>query len=648
MSYIQFDKNQLINLKYSLSKEVIRANRAGSFGSTTIIHCNTRKYHGLLICPIDKFGGENHLLLSNVHETIIQQNKEFNIGIHKYPNVFNPMGHKYLMDYVTEPIPKLTYRVGGVVLEKEVLVSEDEDQVLIRYTLVEAHSPTKLQLKPFLAFRSIHSLSKANMFANTKVHPVNNGIKTKLYEGYPNLYMQTSKKSDYFPAPDWFYNIEYQEEQKRGYDFHEDLFVPGFFEMTIKKGESIIFAAGLNETTTQTLNKKFETQIQNRVPRNSFENCLENAAQQFFVRNEKGVYLIAGFPWFGTWGRDTFIALPGLTLTTKDVETCEAVLNTMTKESHGSLFKNNGIHKDVEENSVDAPLWYFWTIQQYIKCSGNAEKAWESYGKKMKTILEGYKNGLKYNIKMQDNCLIWQGQEGKALTWMDAVVHGVPVTPRIGYAVEINALWYNAVMFALELAKQFNDKKFVKEWEPIANQIPENFTKMFYNQEKKQLADYVDSNGQQQLAVRPNQVFATSLQYSPINDDIKNEVLEIVKSHLLTPRGLRSLSPRNKAYIGVYEGNQEQRDSAYHQGTVWPWLLGHYVEGSFNLYGKTFLSEAKRLYKGFEEEITNHGVGTISEIFDGDPPHIARGATSQAWSVAELLRIKLMIEKFEK
>lgn len=647
MSYIQFDKNQLINLKYSLSKEVIRANQAGSFGSTTIIHCNTRKYHGLLICPIDKFGGENHVLLSNVHETIIQQNKEFNIGIHKYPNVFNPMGHKYLMDYVTEPIPKLTYRVGGVVLEKEVMVAGDDNHTLIRYTLVDAHSPTKIQIKPFLAFRSVHSLSKANMYANSKATNVNNGIKVRLYDEYPYLYMQTSKKCEYYPAPDWFYNIEYQEEQKRGYDYQEDLFVPGFFEMTIKKGESIVFAAGLTEIPTQTLNKRFEQEIQTRVPRNSFENCLENAARQFFVKKEDKVYVIAGFPWFGPWGRDTFISLPGLTLACKDLETCEAVIDTMTKESDGALFKNMGINSDADDNSVDAPLWYFWTIQQYVKCSGNAEKAWKNYSKKMKTILEGYKNGLKYNIKMHDNCLIWQGEEGKALTWMDAVVNGVPVTPRIGYAVEINALWYNAIMFTLELAKQFGDKKFIKEWELIANQIPENFTKMFYNAEKKQLADYVDWEGQK-LAVRPNQVFAASLPYTPINDDIKNEVIEIVKIHLVTPRGLRSLSPRNKAYVGTYEGNQEQRDSAYHQGTVWPWLLGHYVEASFNLYGKSFLGEAKKLYKGFEEEITNHGIGTISEIYEGYPPHEARGAISQAWSVAELLRIKQMIDKFDK
>jgi len=647
MSYIEFDKNQLINLKYSLSKEVIRSSRAGTYGSTTIIHCNTRKYHGLLICPLEKLDGGNHVLLSTVHETVVQMEKEFNLGIHKYPGQFHPLGHKYIQDFTTEPIPKITYRVGGVVLEKEMMLRHDHEQVLIRYTLVDAHSPTKLQIKPYLAFRNVHNLSKANLSANTKVIKVKNGVKSKLYDGYPYLNMQISKESEFVSAPDWFYNIEYQEEQKRGYDYQEDLFMPGFFEMTISKGESIIFSASLKETDTEVLNEKFENEAVGRIPRNSFENCLENSAQQFLIKKGTKMYVVAGYPWFAPWGRDTFIALPGLTLPFKDFKTCKTVLDTMTEDAQGALFKNNGIDAGADVNSVDAPLWYFWTIQQYIKYTGLQKEAWKSYGAKMKEILEGYKNGLQYNIKMHDNCLIWAGVEGKALTWMDAIADGKPVTPRIGYNVEINALWYNAVMFTLELAKQFDDKDFINNWEYISQQIPSNFIKTFYNSDKKQLADYVDETGQK-LAVRPNQIFATSLPYSPVKDEIKNDILNIVKSHLVTSKGLRSLSPLNPNYIGIYEGNQNERDAAYHQGTVWPWLMGHYVEGSLKLYGKTFLSEARKIYKGFEEEIFNAGIGTISEIFDGDPPHEARGAISQAWSVAEVIRIKALIDEFEK
>jgi len=646
MSYIEFDKNQLINLKYSLSKEVIRSSRAGTYASTTIIHCNTRKYHGLLICPLSEFDGQNHVLLSTVHETIVQREKEFNLGIHKYPGQFHPLGHKYIQDFTTEPIPKITYRVGGVVLEKELMLLRDQEQMLIRYTLKDAHSPTKLQIKPFLAFRNVHVLGRANFEANTKVIQIENGVKAKLYEGYPYLNMQISKEMTFTSAPDWFYNIEYQEEQKRGYDYQEDLFMPGFFEMTIEKGETIIFSASLKEFPSNLLNERFENETKDRIPRNSFENCLENSAQQFFVKKDNKMYVIAGFPWFGPWSRDTFIALPGLTLPFKDFKTCKAVLDTMTEEAQGALFKNDGINSFADVNSVDAPLWYFWTIQQYIKYSGNQKEAWENYGSKMKEILEGYRNGLQYNIKMHDNGLIWAGKEGKALTWMDAFAYGRAVTPRIGYAVEVNALWYNAVMFTLELAQQFGDSNFVNEWTPIAQQIPANFTNIFYNSEKKQLADYVDNKGQN-LAVRPNQIFATSLPYTPISEEIKNDVLVIVKSHLLTSKGLRSLSPRNLAYVGAYEGNQNERDAAYHQGTVWPWLMGHYVEGSLKLYGKSFIGTARKIYKEFENEMSNAGIGTISEIYDGDPPHEARGTISQAWSVAEIIRIKVLIDEFE-
>ncbi len=646
MSYIEFDKNQLINLKYSLSKEVIRSSRSGTYASTTIIHCNTRKYHGLLICPIEELDGENHVLLSTIHETVVQRDKEFNLGIHKYPGQFHPLGHKYIQDFSTEPIPKITYKVGGVVLQKETMLLKDKEQMLIKYTLVDAHSPTKLQLRPFLAFRNVHKLSHANLFANTRVTKIENGVKSKLYEGYPYLNMQVSKENEFFAAQDWFYNIEYQEEQKRGYDYQEDLFMPGFFEFSIQKGESVIFSASLKETKTELLAEDFENETKGRIPRNSFENCLKNSAQQFFIRKGDRTYVVAGYPWFGAWGRDTFIALPGLTLPYEDFKTCKNVLDTMTAESEGALFKNNGMHSNSEVNSVDAPLWYFWTIQQYVKYSGNRHEAWSSYQNKMKEILYGYRNGLQYNIKMHDNCLIWQGQEGKALTWMDAIVNGKAVTPRTGYAVEINALWYNAVMFALELAKEFEDYQFVNDWQEIANQIPQNFVKVFYNSEKQHLADYVNETGQN-LFIRPNQIFAASLPYSPINDEIKNNVIATVKSHLLTSKGLRTLSPRNALYVGAYEGTQQQRDMAYHQGTVWPWLIGHFVEASLKLYMRSFLGEAKKIYKNFEEEIANAGIGTISEIYDGDPPHEARGSISQAWSVAEVIRVKKLIEEFE-
>jgi len=263
--------------------------------------------------------------------------------------------------------------------------------------------------------------------------------------------------------------------------------------------------------------------------------------------------------------------------------------------------------------------------------------------KKMKSILAAYRDGLPYNIKMHDNGLVWAGEKGVALTWMDAIVHGKPVTPRIGYAVEINALWYNAIMFTLELARENRDSRFVKEWEPIAQTVAQSFREVFWYEKKEYLADYVDEEGQN-IFVRPNQIFAASLPYSPITDDMKRGVLEVVEKELFTLKGLRTLSPLNQHYQGRYEGDQATRDSAYHQGTAWPWLLGHFMEAYYLIHGKAANALAKKILESFEEDMNQHGICSISEIYDGDPPQRPRGAISQAWSVAEILRIKRLYE----
>ncbi|MCX6257038.1 MAG: glycogen debranching enzyme N-terminal domain-containing protein [Bacteroidia bacterium] len=642
MSYLNFDKNQLVNLEYSLSKELIRSNRAGSFACTTIIGCNTRKYHGLLVCPIPHMNNEQHVLLSCLDETIIQRNAEFHLALHKYPGRYEPKGHKYIINYELDPTPKITYRVGGVILTKEMVLISRKERVLIRYTLVEAHSPTTLRLNPFLAFRNMHSLSKVNMYVNTHFEPVANGIRTSLYAGYPDLYLQISGENEYVAVPHWYYNIEYIEEERRGYDSHEDLYVPGFFQFEIKKGESYIFSAGQNEIDPATLHERFDKEIKDRIPRDSFENNLKNSAQQFIEIRDNETKVIAGFPWFGCWGRDTFIALPGITLGIGDVKTCKSVLDTMSGELNGALFPNVGN----VYNSVDAPLWYFWAIQKYAGFTGDYDEVWKTYGKKLKQILQGYRNGSEFNIRMNENSLIWQGQEGKALTWMDAIVDGVPVTPRTGYNVEINALWYNAVCFTLELAGKFNDRDFIAEWKDLPALIRQSFEELFWDPEKMYLADYVNDTNKD-WSVRPNQVFATSLPYPVVTDEIMKSVLDIVERELLTPKGLRTLAPSHPDYIGRYEGNQASRDTAYHQGTVWPWLLGHFAEGYLKLHGKSGMALITRLYNGFEEEMSRAGIGTISEVFDGDPPHNPGGAISQAWSVGEILRIRMLLNEYK-
>jgi predicted glycogen debranching enzyme len=594
---------------------------------------------------MDNIDNENHVILSGLDVSIIQHNTNFNLAVRKYPGIFEPKGHKYLEEFHLKNIPEFTYRVGGVTLKVEYLLGEDE-RIFIKYTLLEAHSPTKLRLKPFLAFRNVHKLSKANFYVNTKFKSIKNGIKLKMYEGYKFLYMQFDKDAEYIHVPDWYYNVEYQEEKDRGYDYQEDLYVPGYFELSIEKGESIIFTASLNEIAPQTISKQFADSLKNTLPNNNYLNCLKNAARQFIsVRNHK-TEIAAGFPWFGRWGRDTFIALPGLTLYNNDIPTCKAVLDTMIQELNNGLFPNIGTGDEAAINSADAPLWFFWTLQQYLLFTKDGSKLWKEYGQIMKNILENYRKGTHYNIKMHENGLIWQGEQGKALTWMDAVVAGKPVTPRIGFAVEINALWYNAVRFTLALAKENKDTEFVQNWQNLPDLIKQSFIDCFWDKEKCYLADIVTDNDKD-WSIRPNQIFACSLPYSAINEDMRMSVLDTVKSLLLTQKGIRTLSPSHPDFVGIYSGNQEDRDKAYHQGTVWIWLLGHFCEAYLQIHQKNGIDLIDKLFHSFEENMTIRGLGTVSEIYDGNPPHRPNGTISQAWSVAELLRINDMINRYK-
>jgi len=642
MDYIKFDKSKLVNLEYSLTREMLRSNRAGSYASTTIIGCNTRKYHGLLVTPQPQLDGGMHVLLSLLDETVIQHDQEFNLAIHKYKGEkYNPKGHKYVTDFIVDPNPIITYRVGGVMLTKEMLFVSNSDSIIIKYTLVEAHSPTQMRFRPFLAYRNIHSLSKANNDVERKYEAIPNGIKVRMYLGYPHLHLQFSKSTDYVHAPDWYFDFEYMREKARGYDSQEDLYTPGYFELPIKVGESIYFMASLEEEDTKTFGRMFSRELKKRIERDSFENCLTNAAQQFIVKRGKKFEIIAGFPWFGRVARDTFIALPGLTLVQGDFKTFKAVLDNSLTEMKGPLFPNSGTGLRLEYNSVDAPLWLFWTLQQYVKYSGD-KTVWKQYGGYLKLILNSFREGASYNIHMLDSGLLYAGIVGSAVTWMDAVVDDKPVTPRIGLPVEVNALWYNAICFALELAEKAGEKDFVTEWKPIADRIPASFVDAFWYKEKNYLYDYVHADFRDK-SVRPNQVFAVSLPYSPLNDDQCKGVLDRVQSELLTPRGLRTLAPKNPAYKPEYTGGPAERDFAYHQGSVFPWLFGHFAEAWLKLHEEGGVAYITKMYKGFEEVMSEHGIGTISELYDGDPPYRPSGAISQAWSVSELLRVNHML-----
>lgn len=644
MSYIKFEKTQVVNLEYSLTREIIRTNRAGSYSSSTIVDCNTRKYHGLLVCPVEKFGDERFVLLSSLDITVLNSEKKFNVGIRKYKgDYFSPKGHKYIEDFNAESIPSRLYRVGGVMLKQERLLVHHEEQFLLRFTVEEATEQMKLQIRPFLAFRNIHHLTHANLAANTKVDFIENGIRSKMYEGFPYLNMQFSKNVEFVHVPDWYLGVEYIEEQKRGYDYSEDLFTPGFFEFEAKKGDIIVFSASTKEEKTSQLKQKFTKTVAGKIPRDSYMNCLRNASQQFIERRGGKTLIIAGYPWFGAWGRDTFISVPGLSLARHNLKLFREVMNTQVAKMKDGLFPNMGDDDNPAFNSVDAPLWFIWAIQQYMEQGGT--DGWELYGEAAISVINAFRNGTAFDIHTRDNGLVYAMAEGKALTWMDAVVNGVPVTQRGGFAVEINALWYNAVCFALEMARASKNKVFVKEYESLPELIKKSFLELFWDENLGYLADYVNDEEGPNYYVRPNMIIAVSLPYSMLEKDLMKKVLDVADKELVTNRGLRTLSPRNKLYKGIYEGTQEERDNAYHQGTVWPWLYGPFCEGWLKVYGNQGVQKVRNLVFGLEEVMGEHGVSTLSEIHDGNPPHSPKGAISQAWSVGEVLRIIELLEK---
>ncbi len=652
MKEILFKKDDLLNLEFSLQREILRANMSNVFACTSLVGCNTRKYHGLFIAPQPLIDNENHVLLSYLDETIGVQDKEFHLAIHQYKDgVFYPKGHKYLESYSLKDLPITTYRIGDITLTKQMQIQERRDRLLIKYTYenIEGEDNTNkpticLRLNPLLAFRQVHKLSKHNNEVNTSFIEVDNGVGYRLYPNYTPLFLQFSKKVKYEHKPDWYYNFEYIKEKERGYDYLEDLLMMGTFSLELSYGESVYLSCGIEEDNPFLLSRDFKKEASIRFPIITMEDVLKRASRMFFCRKGTDVDIIAGFPWFGRWGRDTFIALPGLCYTLDDMPLFLKVIDTMLKDFKDGLFPNLGSSTQAAYNSADAPLWFFWALQQYTVFTGDKMKIWKKYSKYMKSIISTFEEGTT-NIRMDNNYLLYQGQDGKALTWMDAIVRGEPITQRKGYAVEINALWYNAIMFTKELAEQACDDAFSTHWDDFAKSFPIVFKQTFWDKEKGYLADCVYNNDKD-FSVRPNMIFAVSLAYSPISIKIRQLIVEKVKKELLTPRGLCTLSPKDVRYHGHYYGNQEQRDRAYHNGTVWTWLLGAYSEAYLRVYGDKGVNHIKELYTGFEDILTDYCVGSIAEIYDADPPFKAGGSISQAWSVAEVMRMKYLIEKY--
>lgn len=642
MSYLKFDKNTLINLEQSLPKELLRTNRSGAYLSTTLIGCHTRKYHGLLVIPVPEIDDDNHVLLSSLDETIIQHEAEFNLAIHKFQGEhYSPKGHKYIRELHSDVIPRVIYRVGGVVFAKERVLTYNENRIIIKFTLLEAHSPTKLRLRPMLAFRNVHHLMHENSNINKQTVEAKNGFGSCLYTGYPTLYMQTSKQPDFASLPDWYRGIEYPKEMERGYPYKEDLYTPGYLELSIKKGESIYFSAGTSPINPSTLKKVYEDEIAKRTARSSLYNCLKNAAHQFIChKGNNQEYIIAGYPWFKVRARDLFISLPGSTLAIDEPHHYRNVMNTAMAAIY-RFMNNEPLDSTIKEiDKPDVLLWAIWAIQQYCKTDLPGNECL-NYKKLTLDIVDYIKKDLHPTLKLHDNGLVYANGREQVISWMNSTIGGKPVTPRTGYLVEFNALWYNALMFASSICDNKNE---ANELLSLAEKAGASFRATFMNS-AGYLFDYAD-HGYADWSVRPNMIIPLALEFTPLDKMERKKVLDFVTKELLTPKGIRSLSPKSQGYSASYQGAQAHRDYAYHQGTAWPWLMGFYIEAYLNIFGLSGLSFAENRLVSFEDEMSNNCIGTISELYDGNPPFTGRGATSFAMNVAEILRMLKLIKSY--
>lgn len=645
MSYLNFDKTLLINLEKSLSKEMIRTNRAGAYNSTTLIDCNTRKYHGQLVVPLPEIDEKNHVLLSSLDETVVQHGAEFNLGIHKFEgNNFSPNGHKYIREFDCDLISRTIYRVGGVILSKERMMVSNEPRILFKYTLIDAHSPTSLRFKPFLAFRSVDELTHENNMANTQYMEQTNGISMCLYDNYPALFMQFSKKSTYTHDPIWYKNIEYFKEKERGYEYLEDLLVSGVFEIPLKKGESIIFSAGTTAVSVRKLNQLWDAELQRRHPRSNMFNCLKNSAQQFYKRENDKTHLLAGYPWFGARARDQFVALPGCTLSIDRMDYFDAIMATSEQEIHRFINGENPSNlrlKGIDE--PDALLWFVWTVQQYAKKTSRTQAA-NRYADLVLNVINHIRKQLHPRVFLHTNGLLFVDGTEQPATWMNAVEDRRPITPRTGYVVEINALWFNAQKFVATLQREVGNEHAADLLDYQAEIARESFVSTFWN--GTYLYDFV--NGDYcDWEVRPNMLQAVAMDYCPLTIRQQKSILDICTKELLTPKGLRTLSPKSGSYRPNYIGGMLERTRNYHNGPVWTWTIGAFTTAYLKIYKQSGLSFIQRMIVGIETEMTELCIGTIPELFDGNPPYKGHGGMSFAMSVAEVLRVLEMLNNVE-
>lgn len=645
-NYLNFDQSRMVNLQYSLNREILRTNRRGAYHCTSIAECNTRKQHGLLVMPVPELGNESHVLLSSFSETIIQYGAQFNMGINKYDgDNFNPHGHRYIREFTCDSVPKLVYRVGGVIFSKEKMFSLENNTILIRYTLLDAFSPTTIRFNPFLAFRAANSLTYENPLANHGYKEEENGISVCMYHNYPRMYMQFSRPDAKFVFdPKWYKGVEYLKDQQEGLPYKEDLYVPGYFEMPIKKGDVVVFSASDAPADVDNLEKAFVEGIERRTPRSSFYNCLKNSAHQFYYKpKEGGMYILDGFPWGKVSARKQFMALNGLTFCINKEIIGEEVLDTAIPAMRDFMNDqpSSSLLQDLDE--PDVPFWVLRMISHIIQL--NPEKYKEKYTPFVREVVNYILEDKHPRLKLKGNMLLYTDGVQKSASWMDGMLNGKPVVPRTGYLVEINAMWYNCLRFYESLVvdiETFEHVEFIRE---LAEKVKTSFVDTFLNS-AGYLYDYVDGS-YVDWTVRPNMLYAICMQYPLLDKRASKKVLDFVTKELLMAKGIRTKSPNSGGFSPRYEGTREEKEYAAFNGVARTWLLDPYLEAYIKVFKKSGIGFVDRMLAGIEAEMENDCIGSLSEMYDGNMPSLGHGLISSAVSVAGVLRVLKMRKELD-
>jgi predicted glycogen debranching enzyme len=641
---IQFEESICADLDRARHLEWLETNGLGGFSSSTITGMNTRRYHGLLTAATKPPVGRV-VLLSKLEETLLIDGQRFDLSCNQYPGAVHPQGQRYLKEFRLDPFPTFVYSVEGIEIEKRVFMVHGENTAVVEYE-VRGKSCT-LELRPLIAFRDYHSTTRQNDAINPSVHLIAGLAAITPYQGLPELLFAHNADA-LEQTGEWFYNFEYSAEQERGLDAHEDLFNPFVLRFAMQSGAAATVIASLevHAAGDAPALKNRELDRRRRIVESSpsadpLVRQLVAAADQFIVRRGELNSVIAGYHWFADWGRDTMIALPGLTLVTGRARVARNILEAFAQSADQGMLPNRfpDAGEAPEYNTVDATLWLFEAVRSYLQYTGDLEFVHERLYPQLKEIVNWHLRGTRYGIHVDTDGLLACGEPGVQLTWMDAKVGDWVVTPRTGKPVEIQALWHNALCVLLDLAGKFGDsgpQTFLTE---LAGQARQSFAAQFWNPEAGCLYDLVDRD-QRDGSIRPNQIFAVSLHHPLLARDQERQIVEVVQRDLLTPLGLRSLSPRDPHYRPHYEGGVWERDSAYHQGTVWPWLMGPFLSAYVKVHDRSAeaRSQAALWLQPFNEHLRTAGLGQISEIADAEPPFTPRGCVAQAWSVAELLR----------